>query len=377
MRKLTICILCLLMSLCLAGLTPISSAAQLPVTGFPAVDITVAGTGLINAYFPVFPIGVGDEAAPQLLPVISNYALDGSHVDVTHAIIVIPDYTRDAKANAAMIVSLAGDGNAASFILAPQFLLDSDMARLSAMQPEQSKALARWPLDGWINGGDSLAVSPQKPISSFTVMDLLLLYLSETKIFPNLQTVTIAGHGEGADFVQRYAAAGQAPDILDRQHLTVRFLAANASSYLYFTAPRFLTTKPGGKPSLSTPDVAHCPAYNAYPYGLDNPNDYVKRVGAGAIKLRYLSRSVTYLAGEKAAEGDALVDNSCAAILQGPNRVARLTGYNMYMNVTFGDASQKRQRFSKVPKAGYEPAALFGSVCGMSVLFGDGECAGN
>jgi hypothetical protein len=83
---------------------------------------------------------------------------------------------------------------------------------------------------------------------------------------------------------------------------------------------------------------------------------------------------VTYLIGANAAEGDAMADSSCAALLQGPNRVARWAAYNMYLTVTFGDAAQKQQHFSMVPQVGYEPAAVFGSPCGLSVLFGDGEC---
>lgn len=331
-------------------------------------------SSLASAYFPVLPLGAGDDTNPQILPVVSNYALDGDHKGLTHAVIIIHDYTRDANANAAMIASLAGNVNAQTFILAPQFLLDVDMTRMENISPEQRKMLAYWQLDGWVQGGESVAAPAQKSISSFTAMDLMLLYLGEKKIFPDLQTVTIAGHGLGGDFVQRYAAIGQAPDILDRQHVTVRFLAADPSSYLYFTLPRFLISKPGAKPSLGTPDLTQCSNYNAYPYGLDNPNTYVKHAGTGAIKLRYVTRNVTYIVGEKAAEGDALADNSCAAMLQGPNRVARQTAYNMYLTVTFGDAAQKLQQFASVPKAGYEPAALFGSSCGLSVLFGDGVC---
>ncbi len=55
----------------------------------------------------------------------------------------------------------------------------------------------------------------------------------------------IAGHGMGGDFVQRYAAFGQAPDILEKEGIGVRFIVANPSSYLYFTASR--TSEAGRK----------------------------------------------------------------------------------------------------------------------------------
>ncbi len=333
-----------------------------------------SGASALNAsYFPVFPLGAGDLAAPQLLPVVSNHTLDGDHHGLTHAVIIVHDLSRDANGIAGTIASLAGPEGNAAFILAPQFLIDSDVARLAGIMAEQSKMLVRWPLDGWVMGGDSIAIPPQKAISSFTAFDLLLLYLGEKKFFPDLQSVTVAGLGAGGDFVQRYAAVGQAPDILDLQHLQVRFLVADASSYLYFTAPRFLVAKPGAKPSLGTPGAAICSTYNNYPYGLENPNAYVKRVGSAAIKLRYVTRPVTYVTGEKIQE-DVPPDASCAAQLQGSDRLTRQSGYNMYLKVTFGDAAEKLHKFMTIPKAGYEPAALFGSPCGMAVLLGDGMC---
>ena len=45
----------------------------------------------------------------------------------------------------------------------------------------------------------------------------------------------------------------------------------------------------------------------------------------------------------------------------------------LYLNTIFGDDADKTQKFAIVPNAGYDPVAMFGSRCGMSVLFGDGQ----
>jgi hypothetical protein len=324
-----------------------------------------------TSYFPVLPFEAPPDAEPQLVPVASNHPLDGDHAGITSAVIVIHDFMRDAPKMLSIVSTLAGTNNATTLIVAPQFLLDFDIARLRARLPENGRVFARWPLDGWQNGGSSIAQAPGKPISSFTVVDLLLMYLSDKKSFPDMGTITVAGHGEGGDFVQRYAASGRAPEVIGAQGPPIRFLVADASAYLYLTDLRPRVNKPG----FVTPDAASCPGFNAYPYGLDKLNDYVQRVGATAIKLGYAARPITYLIGEKAAVSDPLPDDSCAAALQGPNRVMRAANYDVYLYQTFGDAEAKNQKFVTVPAAGYDAAALFGSPCGLAVLFGDGNCA--
>ena len=333
-----------------------AAAAQLPTHG---------GAAPATSLFPILPYEAADNAAPQLLPVTANHALGGDHAGITRAILAIHDLSRDADGTLTTLSSLAGANNETTIILAPQFLLNSDIPSSA------DEDLARWPLGGWEGGGESLVRPPQKGVSSFTAIDLLLLYLGEKQFFPDLKTIVIAGHGAGGDFVQRYAVAGKAPDLLEKQGITMRFVAADASSYLYLTTLRPIA----GKPGFALPDKSKCPAYDAYWYGLDNLNDYAQHTGASEIRLRYPERRVIYLAGEKVAENDPLPDVSCAARLQGPDRLARAMNYDIYLSTIFGESTATTQKFATVPRAGYDPAAIFGSSCGMDALFGDGECA--
>lgn len=327
----------------------------------------VAGT----SYFPVLPFEAAPEAVPQLVPLAGNHTLDSNHAGLTSAIIVVHDFTRDAQATLAMVSSLAGANNASTIILAPQFLIDFDIARFADRLPERGKMFARWALGGWENGGDSIARAPQKPVSAFTTLDLLLLYLGDRQFFPDLKRITVAGHGAGGDFVQRYAAAGRAMDILEKQNVPVRFLVANASSYLYLTT---LRPKGGRQQGFTNATAAACPDFNSYGYGLEKLNDYVRRVGANDIKLKYATREITYLVGEKAGTGDPFPETGCAAMLQGLDRPARALNYSIYLSQLYGELISGKQKFFTVPRAGYDAGTLFGSFCGMSVLFGDGVC---
>jgi hypothetical protein len=185
-----------------------------------------------------------------------------------------------------------------------------------------------------------------------------------------LQQVVIAGHGAGADFTQRYAAIGMAPDLLAAEKIAVRFMVANASSYLYLTSSRPSVSGPGFTASDTAPA---CPDINDYPYGLDKLVAYARRSGGNAVRMRFPERKVIYLTGAKIA-ADPFPDTDCAALEQGKDRLSRARNYERYLGVSFGDAARASQTFVTVPSAGYDPVGMFGSYCGLSILFGDGEC---
>jgi len=320
--------------------------------------------------FPILPFGAPPDAPPQHLPVASNHDLGGDHAGITRAVVAIHDVSRDINETLGLLTALAGSRNTSTIILAPQFLLQSDIAGLAKQLPDQGQDLARWPLDGWIYGGDTVALAPQRGVSSFTAIDLLLLYLGDKETFPDLREIVIAGNGAGGDFTLRYAAAGQAPDLLDKDRLSVRYLVANAASYIYLTQVRPVS----GKPGFTMPDASKCAGYDSYPYGINNLNDYVKRVGGNAIRARFASRYVTYLVGEKIASDDHFPDTSCGALYEGPDRLMRALNFDYYLRSNFGEDAAKTQHFLTVPTANYEAGTLFSSRCGMAVLFGNGTC---
>ncbi len=350
---------------------PLESAKQEK----PTVAATAAVppiSALPKQFFPVLPAGALPDTPPQLLPVASNKELEADNADVTRAIIVIHDIQRGSAEGVATLMTLSGASPESTLIIAPQFPLGVDIVRFAAYLPDQGRTVARWSVEaGWQNGGDSFLQNAKLGVSSFSAVDLLLLYLSDRRRFPMLAQVVVAGHGMGADFVQRYAAFGQAPDILKKEFIDVRFLVANPSTYLYFTASRPSESGPAFAPPKET---AACPGINAYPFGLNDLNVYGRKVGGNEARMRYPERKVTYLVGGKILN-DNLMDRSCAAAAQGPDRLARGRNYARYLIQTFGDALGSRHFFGAIPGAGYDSVALYGSFCGMETLFGNGKCA--
>ena len=322
-----------------------------------------------TSYFPVLPFGAADETLPQMIPVAANHALEGVHAGVTRAIIVVHDESRDANSALAMISALAGQANAGTLIVAPQFLLPSDIVRFADHLPEKGRAFTTWPMAGWGVGDDSIVTPGHKGISSFTVIDLMLMVLADRDLFPDLKTIIIAGSGAGASFVQRYAAFGMAAEPVAHANIDVRYLLADAPSYLYLTPDRPL----GGSKGFGIPAVAACPAYNAYPYGLDALNPYARHVGANAAKIDYALQFVTYL---NAPGADVLPESNCAAVFQGADGATRAANYALYLQSLYGEVADKTQKFFNAPNTKNDAVGLFGSACGMAVLFGDGMCGG-
>jgi hypothetical protein len=320
-----------------------------------------------TAYFPVLPLDAMAETVPQLVPVAANHALDGAHPGVTRAIIVIHDDTRDAAGALAGLSALAGAANTATMMMAPQFLLPSDVARFADHLPDRGRSFATWQMSGWPGGDDSVATQGQHGVSSFTVVDLFLMYLSDRSVFPDLKTIVIAGFGTGATFVQHYAAFNLAADAIDKENIDMRYVVAGTPSYLYLTASRPL----GGRKGFGIPDLAACPDYNAYPYGMDKLNSYARRVGINAAKTSYALRFVTYL---NAPLADANPETNCGALVQGNDSASRANNYKLYIQSLYSDAAERTQTFFTAKDAKNDAVGLYGSSCGMEVLFGDGLC---
>jgi hypothetical protein len=319
------------------------------------------------AYFPVLPFEAAVETAPRLVPVATNHALEGNHAGLTRAVIVIHDESRDANAALATLMALAGTMNGSTMIVAPQFMLPSDLARFADHLPEKGRSFASWPLAGWPEGEESVTVPGQKNISSFAVIDLLLMYLSDRRSFPDMQRIVIAGYGAGAKFTQRYAAFSSAADVIARQNIDLHFLVAAAPSFLYMTASRPM----GGKKGFGVPDPAVCPDYNAYPYGLEKLNAYARRSGVNAAKTGYAMRFTTYL---NSAMADPLPETKCGALVQGKDSAVRAAHYRQYLQSLYSDVAGKTQLFAVPKDAKNDAIGLYGSACGMTVLFGDGLC---
>lgn len=214
-----------------------------------------------------------------------------------------------------------------------------------------------WSSQGWKIGNRSR--DPAR-ISSFEVMDELLSRIcSRTSAsFPNLRTVVIAGHSAGAQFVNRYLAGGSG---CSNPTVEVRYLVMNPSSYLYVDGRR----RAAATGPFRVPDE-NCQDYDDYKYGLRERNAYMKGLTSNEIRRRLFTRHAWYLAGGTDTKAGGSLDQTCAARLQGPHRLARHANYRDYAALFEGWTGAA---FIVVPGIGHSGRDMLASEAARRVAF--------
>ena len=190
-----------------------------------------------------------------------------------------------------------------------------------------------WTCDGadrWSYGGPAMK---NEKITSFDLVDEILRKLARKEIFPNLKAIVVAGHSSGGMFLTRYEMASQ---VHEKLGVPVTYVVSNPSTLAYFdtirpasaaypvtaAAPGYVPTAPAGTFAPFS-DAANCPAYDRWPYSIHGLTGYAARVPEDQLKKQLLSRPTTYLLGELDVLPLGGMDVSCAAMAQGPTRLAR------------------------------------------------------
>jgi pimeloyl-ACP methyl ester carboxylesterase len=319
---------------------------------------------------------VGDQRLPVrtsagsgLLAFYASRRLDDGTVqaDVERAVLVLHGRLRNADVyfgSAQKAAEAAGDSARRTLLIAPQFLDERDW-RAHSLPAET----LRWHGEGW-EGGDEAAAPA--PLSSFDALDAMLAALADKRRFPKLTQVVVAGHSGGGQVVQRYAVVGQGEAQLAARGVRVRYVVANPSSYLYFTADR-----PRGDGAFAPLPTGQCAAADQWKYGFAGAPAYAQRLTAADYERRYATRDVVYLLG--GADTDPqhpALDKSCAGEAQGPFRLARGRNYASYLRWR---QPQLRPVVHEVPGVGHEGDRMLGSACGRAALFdqpqGSVDCA--
>lgn len=320
---------------------PISPAAAAPdVSSARAVETVASGR-----------LEVAGASGWGILPVYTSHDWSGPLPGVTRAVIVIHGQSRNADTyfmsseRAAAAAEADVDG---VLIIAPQFLAVADMTGHGL--PAE---LLHWQAGDWPAG---LPAQGPVPISSYDVIDRILARLADRRLFPALQHVVLAGHSAGGQLVQRYAVVGRGEDALTGRGISLRYVVANPSSYLYFDDVRSNPPSPGA-----------CPGFNRWKYGLTGAPPYVGEVDAVGLETRYIARDVVYLLG--GADNDPhepSLDKSCAGEAQGPNRHARGLAFFAELRRRHPDL---RHRMMEAPGIGHDGGGMLNSAPGVDALF--------
>ncbi|WP_286900087.1 hypothetical protein [Achromobacter sp. UBA2119] len=307
------------------------------------------------------------------MPVYANRDLAKDDLrSIKQVLIVIHGVKRDADnyyETAAALVAAnparAGD----TLVLAPRFSgsIDSGFAGMAA-----------WRKASWEDGQESVqATGRPAPVTSFQVLDDLLRSLDDRKRLPSLAGLVLAGHSAGAQLVHRYAVLNNVDGVLRRDGLTLRYVVANPSSYLYLTNERPRADGKGYAPY----ERGICPTYNQYKYGTDKLPAYAGESDDSRLFVRYAARDVVYLLGGADNNPEhRLLDKACGAEAQGATRLARGTGYVQYEHVLAARGPKPvplRHSAFEVGGVGHDGKRMFGSVCGVRALLGDDAPASN
>ena len=300
-----------------------------------------------------------------VLPLYLSRDWTTSQPDITRAAIVFhgvlgnaDDYLRSAQ----RAVTAAGDTARSTLLVAPQFMTDRDV-----ITHKLSDDILRWgsKQDSWTAGE---AAHGPAPISSFEAIDAILARFADRVIFPKLAQIVVAGHSAGGQVVQRYAVVGRGDSALTNAGISVRYVVANPSSYLYFSPDR-----PDSNGDFAPFKTANCPDFNNWKYGWSEAPRYAREKTPTAYEQAYAARKVIYLVGTADTnQNHPALDKSCAGEAQGPHRYARAIAYARYMKMRHPDINH---RVSEVPGVGHNGDKMLTSKCGLAALFDQPGCA--
>jgi|HubBroStandDraft_4_1064222.scaffolds.fasta_scaffold12115_2 pimeloyl-ACP methyl ester carboxylesterase len=289
---------------------------------------------------------------------------------VTWAVVMFHGKGRDVdgyyRATLRAAERAGGDAAATSIVVAPQFLNEED-----ARAHRLAGNVLRWRQGTWEAGTE--AAGPIS-VSAYEVIDAMVTHLADRRLFPNLKTITLAGHSGGGQAMQRYAVVGQA-EVIAGSGIHVRYVVANPSSYLYFSdeRPRF----DGQSVRFEPANGDGCHNFNHWKYGpLELKAEYVRQSAAKgwqALEDEYARKEVLYLLGTADVDPhEEDLDVSCAGELEGPSRFLRGQAYFAWLHKRH--AANWNQRMWFVPGVAHSATKMFTAECGIAALFQKASC---
>jgi hypothetical protein len=302
-------------------------------------------------------VTLGDGHARSL--VYRSYPLEGRNDRIRRALIMVHGSERDAPGYFQIAVTAARLAGALddTIIIAPRFASRDGLSCRDTLAAEE----INWPCEGnsWRSGGAATGTT----LTSFDLADEILRKAAAKTVFPNLSVIVVSGHSAGGQFVTRYEMANRVHDTLGVQ---LRYVVANPSSYAYPDSTRPVTTTAStGRMAFRPFDERSCASYNRWPYGLAGRQGYTEKANGLALKHQLAARPTTYLLGGRDVLPLDGFDTSCAAMAQGPTRLARGRAFAAYVNQRLG----AHHAVMVVPGCGHDALCMFTGDSALAVLF--------
>ena len=231
-----------------------------------------------------------------------------------------------------------------------------------------------WNCNSWRSGGPAQS---DTTLTSFDFLDQLLRSVARKEVFPNVQAIVVAGHSAGGQVVNRYAMANRVHETLG---VPVRYVVSNPSSYAWPAADRptsaawSLTANAPGYIALAGDDTTAfrsmgegrgCTGYDQWPYGMQHRSGYAAAQSDDQLRRQLAGRPVTYLLGELDILPLGGFDGSCAAMAQGPTRLARGQAFARYVNEKLG----AQHTVVVVPLCGHNARCMFTANVALPLIF--------
>ena len=304
-----------------------------------------------------------------------SHSLTTTNRAITRALIMVHGAGRNADhyfetAMAAAFLAGALDN---TIVLAPRFAAGNDTVKQNEI---------KWPEGGtsWRAGGKSPTDSS---VTSFDFADELIRKLADKKVFPNLNTIVVAGHSAGGQFATRYEMTSK---VHDTPGVAISYVVANPSSYAWPTAERPLPTGtadpngadkealgPNGEKvnqnftfgAFDTTKTARTGGYNRWPSGLDSLRGYAAGMSKEQLIKQLVDRPTTYLLGQVDVLPLGGFDSSPNAMAQGPTRRARGEAFYTYVTQKLG----ARHNAIIVSECGHNDRCVFTTNAVFGAIF--------
>ena len=334
--------------------------------------ITVAAQGPCVTAAPECTEWIVLGGGPSRSLVYRTIPLDRPNPAITRVFILIhgagrnaDDYFRSAAAAAFLAGALEN-----TLVISPRLASNGGGGcRDSLAEHEVS-----WHCNAWRSGGPA----PNHPsLTSFDFLDELLRRVAGKQVFPNLRSIVVAGHSAGGQVVNRYAMANRVHESLG---VPVSYVVSNPSSYawpagerptgaawpLTANAPGYVPETGAGTPPFRPMGEGRgCTAYDQWPYGMQNRSGYSAGQTDEQLRRQLAERPVTYLLGELDILPLGGFDGSCAAMAQGPTRLARGQAFAKYVNEKLGG----KHAVVVVPLCGHNARCMFTANAALPLIF--------
>lgn len=174
----------------------------------------------------------------------------------------------------------------------------------------------QWSGNGWRDGQNS---SGSVNLSSFAVVDSLLIQFMNKERFPVLEEIVVTGHSSGGLFTHVYAAANKIDNQMD---ISLDYVVANSQYFYYPNNFRY------NESNASYFEPEGCLLFNSWPMGSNNLPAYLSGSSSTDLNDQFLSRKITYFLGNANDSDPTLNTSACEATLLGSTRFIR--GENAY-----------------------------------------------